>query len=252
MTDKNEPPVGSIPPIVATRDDVASRQPSSKAPAKKDPDRSGGGAGLAARLFIVIGFAAAAAACIWAWQLQRQLDAAGLLLTHAEQRINDLEDRLSDTDAGMNQSATAMAVKISELQAEVDKLWASAWRKNKAMIEELEKSSGEHGGQLATLGKTDSNHAAQLKALGRDIRKLKGMAGEIKRLAATARSDQELLERLGDDISRATLEVARLSKRVETGEEWQGSVDGFRRQVNQSILQLREQMAQRHPVATPN
>ncbi len=236
--------IGSIPPIVPARDEVASRQKARNGGrGRRGNGKSGGGAGLLARLFITVSLAVAGVACGWAWQLQQELDSAEQLMARYEERISDLEDRLSDTDEGMNQSAAAMAVKVKELYSEVDKLWASAWRRNKAAIAELEKSRDELNSKVATLTQTDSKYSNQLQALGTDIQKLRAVAGDLERLITTADANQALLERLGDDVSRATLELARVQKRMDTTEEWQASVDGFRKQVNQSLIQLRQSMS---------
>lgn len=234
--------IGNIPPIVPARDEVASRQNARKTGrgGRNGGSGGGGGAGLLARLFITVSLAVAGVACGWAWQLQQELDRAEVLMGRYEARISDLEDRLSDTDEGMNQSATAMAVKIKELYSEVDKLWASAWRRNKAAIADLEKSRDELNSKVANLTQTDSKYSSQLQALGSDITKLRAVASDLERLVTTADANQALLERLGDDVSRATLELARVQKRMDTTEEWQASVDGFRKQVNQSIIQLRQ------------
>ena len=186
--------------------------------------------------------AGAAVACAWAWQLQQELDLAESLLTRYEERIRDLEDRLSDTDQGMNQSAAAMSVKIKELYSEVDKLWASAWRRNKAKIADLEKGQEGLSGQLAALSETDKRYSAQLQALADDAKKLREVTGDLDRFVAAAKSNQALIERLGDDVNRATLELARLQKRMDTNEEWQASVDGFRKQVNQSLIRLQQNL----------
>ncbi len=232
--------IDTIPPIVPERDEVASRQARGGSRAKSVKNQSTAGAGLLARLFICIALVVAAVACAWAWQLQQALDASGQVLAAYEDRIADLEARLSDTDEGLNESATAMSVKIKELYSEVDKLWASAWRRNKAKIADLEKSRDQLAGKVATLEKTDVSYSSQLQALGGDIQKLRAVAGDLERLITTADANQALLERLGDDVSRATLEVSRLQKRVEDSEDWQASVDAFRRQVNQSLLDLRQ------------
>ncbi len=245
MTDNDDSSMDLIPPIIPARDEVVSRQHANKKTAgrgKKAP-RSGG-AGIVARLFIVIALVVAGVATAWAWQQQLQLDAAAALMVRYEARISDLEDRLSDTDEGMNQSAATLGVRIKELTSEVDKLWASAWRKNKAKIAALEKSSSAHGSQLSTLGNTDKEYSAQLKSLAADMGKLRSIAGDLERLVSTAKANQAMMEGLGDDVSRTTLEVAKLQKRVQASEEWQGSVDGFRRQVNKSLLKLRDNISQ--------
>jgi len=235
--------IDNIPPIVPARDEVVSRQQARKAPrgqggqGGKPPP---GGAGLWARLFIVVSLVVAAVACAWAWQLQQEVDLAEQVLANYESRIADLEDRLSDTDEGMNQSATAMAVKIKELYSEEDKLWASAWRKNKAKIEALEKNRDEQGSQLSTLLATDKQYSGQLQALATDMQKLRAVTGDLDRLVQSANANEQLLERLGDDVSRTTLEISKLQKQVDSTTAWQASVDGFRKQVNQSLIRLQE------------
>jgi len=256
MPGKDDSQLDHIPPIIPARDEVVSRQNAKKNSRGGRPaaPAGGGGAGLLARLFIVVALTAAGAACGWAWQLQQELDAAEGVLANYESRIRDLEDRLSDTDEGMNQSTAAMAVKIKELYSEVDKLWASAWRRNKASIEALEKTSSDQAGKLATLAETDKQYSGQLKSLAGDIAKLRSVAGEMEKLVASARANEALMERLGDDVSRATLELSRLDKRVQTGEEWQAAVDGFRKQVNQSLIKLQQglnQLQAAAPAATP-
>ena len=248
MNDNDDSAIDHIPPIIPARDEVVSRQNAKKATAAKrgraGKAGSSGGAGLLARLFIVVALVVAGIAAAWAWQLQQELDAAELLMVRYEARISDLEDRLSDTDEGMNQSSAKLAADIKFLKSEVDKLWGSAWRRNKAKIEDLEKSSSAHGSRLATLGETDKAYSSQLKALATDIDKLRSVAGDLENLVKTAKSNQALLERLGDDISRTTLEISKLQKRVETSEEWQASVDGFRKQVNQSLIRLQNSLGE--------
>ena len=230
-----------IPPrIVPARDEVVSRQQAGGSRSRPPAGSIDGGSDLLVRLFVVVSLIAAAVACVWVWQLQQKLHAAESMLDEYATRISDLEDRLSDTDEGMNQSAAIMSVKIKELYSEVDKLWASAWRKNKARLDRLEKTAEEN---FTRLDETDKGYSAQIKLLVSDINRLRKVAGDLQELSDNSQTHQELMERIGDDMSRATLEVAKLSQRVQAGEEWQGSVDGFRRQVNRNILELRKEMS---------
>ena len=226
-----------IPRIAPTRDEVASRQHGRP---RSSVVPNGGGSGVLVRLLVAVGLVTAAVACVWAWQLQQQLHESQSQLEEYAARISDLEDRLSDTDEGMNQSAATMSVKIKELYSEVDKLWASAWRKNTARIDSLEKTASENFTQLEEANKS---YSAQLKLLADDIGRLQSVAGDLQRLTDSSKTNQELMERVGDDVSRTALELAKLSKRVQAGEEWQGSVDGFRRQVNRNILELRKEVS---------
>ena len=65
----------------------------------------------------------------------------------AQNRITDLESRLSATGEDMDQSAAALQIKVSELSLktedlwrQMDKLWASAWRRNQSEIGVLNKT----------------------------------------------------------------------------------------------------------------
>ncbi len=238
----NDDTIGNIPPIVPTRDEPAPRGNGAQGKRAKKNQGSGGGTGLWARLFILVSLVVAAVACAWAWQLQQQLALTSASLDSAAARIQDLEDRLSDTDEGMNQSSAAMAVKIKELYSEVDKLWASAWRRNKAKIADLEKASSSHSSTLATLSKTDKDYSAQLQKLAGDLNKLNAVAGDLERLVQSARASESQIEQLSDDLNRLNLEIAKMQKRVTTNEEWIDSINGFRKQVNRTLSDINSRL----------
>lgn len=65
----------------------------------------------------------------------------------AQERITELENRLSATGEEMDQSTVALGVKVKELSAktqelwdQMDKLWASAWRRNQSELKDLANS----------------------------------------------------------------------------------------------------------------
>ena len=109
---------------------------SSKPPA---PAPSGGGSGLAT-FALLVALASGGGAGYLYWQLQQQTIAANA----AEARIQELENKLSATGEEMGESTVALQVKVTELSNraeelwdQMDKLWASAWRRNQKEITEL-------------------------------------------------------------------------------------------------------------------
>jgi len=204
----------------------------------RPPSGGSGGGGIWSRLFITVALVIAAVACAWAWQLQEQLEQSGHLMERYEDRISDLEDRLSDTDEGLSQNTAAMAVKIKELYSEVDKLWASAWRKNKAKIATLEVSSKSNSKKLASAEKSLATARSQLKAASGDIAKLKSVAGDLDRLLKSSKSSQAEVERVADDLNRINLDIAKFDKRVKDNEEWLASINAFRSQVNSALTRI--------------
>lgn len=242
-----------IPSIVPTRDGVPPRAGGSatgnrrtKADSGDRGRRSGpppqtaqtGGSGLLARLFITLSLVAAVAACAWAWQLQTQLLEANDHLANYASRIGDLEARLSDTDEGMNQNAEVQAVKITKLEAEVRKLWDNVWKETKDRMAKLEATSASQSRSIKGVEASFGGVQSQLKEAAGDIAKLNSVAGDMARLMASAKANQAEVERVADSLNRIELSLAKLDKRVAGNEEWVGSVNAFRKQINASLSEL--------------
>ncbi len=238
--------IDHIPSIVPTRDaEPGGRRNASRAGksagASRPPARTAG-AGWLARLFIATALLVAAGACAWAWQLQQQLMAADARSRGYAQRIGDLEARLSDTDEGMNQNAAVQAVKISELESEVRKLWDNVWKRSKERLEALESSGQKQGKTLSTVESSLADTRQELQAVSSDIEKLRSVAGDMSRLVASAKANQAEVERVADNLNRINLDLAKLDKRVQGNEEWVGSINAFRKQVNTSLGELQNSL----------
>lgn len=89
---------------------------------------------------LLLGFAASGLSGYLFWQNTTQSE----LLKQSELRIADLENRLSATGEEMGNSTVALQVKVTELSNraeelwdQMDKLWASAWRRNQKDIKDL-------------------------------------------------------------------------------------------------------------------
>jgi chromosome segregation ATPase len=235
-----------IPSIVPTRDGVpqrsgnragASRGQKSRSPNVQRPSNSGGSSPLA-RLFITISLVAAGVACAWAWQLHSRLQEANDQMVNYASRIGDLEARLSDTDEGMNQNASVQALKVAALEAEVRKLWDNVWKESRERLGKLEAASTSQGKSIKGMEGSLSASQSQLKEASVDIAKLKSVAGDLARLMSSAKANQAEVERVADSLNRINLALAKLDKRVAGNEEWVGSVNAFRKQVNTSLGEL--------------
>jgi len=238
-----------IPPIVPTRDNVPHRASSktragkgngggARRPVAQKPVSGTGGSGLLARLFITVSLVIAAIACAWAWQLQGQLQQANVQMKDYAVRIGNLEARLSDTDEGMSQNAAVQAAKIRDLDTEVRKLWDNVWKQTKSRLAKLEAENKSQGKKLAGAEKSLAAVQSQLKGTAGDIAKLKSVAGDLSRLMSSAKTNQAEVERVADKLNRINLDLAKMSKRVQSNEEWIGSINAFRKQVNASLTEL--------------
>ncbi len=244
-----------IPSIVPTRDGLPQRSGTNRRVGSGErrgvaaPTNSGktSGTGLLVRVLIAVALLAAAAACAWAWQLQVQLRQANEQLTNYAARIGDLEARLSDTDEGMNQNAETQAQKLAKLDTEVRKLWDNVWKETKDRLDKLEAAAASHAKSLKGMEASVAGALSQQKALSSDVAQLKSVSGDLARLIGSAKANQAEVERVADNVNRMNLAVAKLEKRVVGNEEWVGSVNAFRKQVNTSLAELQAEVRALRP-----
>jgi chromosome segregation ATPase len=157
--------------------------------------------------------------------------------------VQSLENLLTDTDETVTKSAAAMGAQLNLLDSEVRKLWDARKTSNRA-LSDLEKADKTTDATLKTLKENGFRQKKTLDALTADLTELQALSADIERLAGSARQIQNDVERLADDVNRANLERASIGNRVTANEEWVESINGFRKQVNANVSQLRADIRQ--------
>ncbi|MDF2176958.1 hypothetical protein P2G88_01655 [Aliiglaciecola sp. CAU 1673] len=218
-TDKFE---HEIPNLVLEKDDLHSHRrdrtvgkPSSSKPdATPEPVvqvKSGGGTFLG-----VIALLVALGACGGGYWLFQQGELARQDLSKANNRISELERMLSATDAEMGQSTVALQAKVGqlsekteELWTQMDKLWASAWRRNQEEIQQLGtqlKSSGDQTNKKFTVLESDlALGNANLEAVKERLESQQQTDSELSKAIQT-------LDKTGAERAKA---MAALQKRLD-------------------------------------
>ena len=121
----------------------------------------------------------------------------------AQSRITELENRLSATGEELDQSAVALQVKVTELSTktndlweQMDKLWASAWRRNQADIKDL---SNELRKKSAGLDKKLSSVQTELKGSKASLESLqKGLETQSLSLSNINGSSSQFQQNIAD------------------------------------------------------
>lgn len=141
------------------------------------------------------------------------------LIDAKEKRLLSLENRLSATGEEMGNSTVALQVKVSELSEkseelwdQMDKLWASAWRRNqteiKSLSEEAQKSQREVTSLINTLKTQVASNQSSLGTTQQRIdsvnSKVSAQANEM--LSATV--NQEAVQENIDQQDRKLREMA--------------------------------------------
>lgn len=178
---------------------------------------SGSGGNSLATFALILALGAGGAAVYLYMQLQTQLS----LAQSAEARIADLENRLSATGEDLGESTVALQVKVSELSnrteelwEQMDKLWASAWRRNQKELGDLTTKVDE---QVASLLSTTANNAS---AGSTNKQSIDDLLVQVDSLASEVLSLNVQLERASvssgstqRDLKAATEKLALLEQR---------------------------------------
>lgn len=179
-------------------------------------------------LFTIIIYLALAGASWFFYQENLKLQS---LISHSENRIQQLENQLSATGEEMGESTIALKVKLEaisekteKLWNEMDKLWASAWRKNQSEIKALRSTSMKQD----TLNNNQSQQLEQAKTA-------------INTVNDKLTSTEFNITALADQITAANNlqpKIAELNELIATLEEKSSGRDTQQMEVATSVNQL--------------
>lgn len=137
----------------------------------------------ASTLWVVLALLVALAGVGGCYYLYTLLQQQQSVAAQAEARISELENKLSATDEEMGQSTVALQVKVNELGQkskelweQMDKLWASAWRRNQKDITDLgDKVNGMQKtltGSISTVAEDVETHQSRLTSMKNQLASL--------------------------------------------------------------------------------
>ncbi|UAA38731.1 hypothetical protein KIH87_19055 [Paraneptunicella aestuarii] len=178
---------------------------------------------------------AAFGASYWLYQQQvknlQQLD-------NAQQRIAELERQLSATGEEMGESAVALQAKVSQLDAkskelweQMDKLWASAWRRNQSDIKKLtdlldtmNTDSADFEKQFkviqAELTASTANFGLLQEQLDKQINEAKGVNKNIADLQKVDAERYKKILEMDRKLTAADKIASELLQRIKELEKW--------------------------------
>ena len=228
-----------IPKIVLEKEDREAfqrqRQQSNKSTSAKVTEEAPAAKSSGSPLFTFFVFllaVTAGGACYWLYEQKLLQDEQ---LARAEQRIQDLERRLSATGEELDQSAVALQVKVNELSekseelwSQMDKLWASAWRRNQTEIKDLERKvdtqKSELNKQFSAVESDISQSSTNIAAIREQITSQQEQSQDFSILLSELESQDSGFKRQFGDIQAkliATDQVnSALNRRIADLEKW--------------------------------
>lgn len=141
------------------------------------------------------------------WFYQQDLQTQKYL-QQAEQRIQLLEKQLSVTGEEIGESTVVMKVRLEnltkrteELWEQMDKLWASAWRRNQADITTLNRQSKILSSKLSKQQKQNTNTAAMLKAINQKQTETEFTIGILNEQVQAAQKLKKQIEEIKNNLA---------------------------------------------------
>ena len=223
-----------IPAIKPAQDEVASYRRSGRSEAPRQSNFNG------VLVFVIMLMAIMMSIGGYAlWQVQQKLDQANKLLAKGQSDLHDVEGRLSQSGDTASKKFKEMESQINTNVSEIDKLWAGAYRQQKADIEDNKNAIGDLGKTVGELNASVTKFTAEFGQLSSDMAKLKAdvvadnddVSTQISLVRADVQDQSIVLER--DKRS-----IAALDKQVKDLQDAVNVIDKYRQQINQRLLDL--------------
>ena len=188
-------------------------------------------------------------------------------LSTLQGRFNELEAKIVSTDESLNESGTALAIKLKDQGttldkhwSEIKKLWGVSNDRNRKNIEAQEKI-------LATQSKTIKNLQGSMSARKKEVSSLTGKLDKTsKSLDTVVNSSLAAKLEMNDLVGQSQQVTDKMNKleksldglkqnlnaRVADNEEAINAIDAYRLQVNRDIQLLKQQLSNSATSASTN
>lgn len=237
MTNKNQP----LPSLAPERDQVEAFHTTRGEPrARKQRPSSGGGGG--SNFSNIMIFVLLALLGVGAWWFDMQNKTFQVQISSAESRIQELENLLSATGEEMGESTVVIKARLTELSErtdelwkQMDKLWASAWRRNQAEIKDLQTQQSQQSKTISTLSTQGKSTSDALKSLANKQTETDFNLGIISEQMSAAKSISDELESIKSKVS--ALETSGMGKEQQQI-EIAGNIAELERRLNDALSRL--------------
>lgn len=226
---------------IGQRGTIADRKPT------REREAANGGAGAGLKALVVVLLLAVAGIGWFGWQQYQQL-------TALQQNFDQLNEKLASTDESLSQSGTALQLKIKEQQdeltkhwTEIKKLWGISYDRNKKQIEGNKKLATDNAAKLNKMTGLAATVKSVSEQVALDSKKIADISGNSLAVNLELEELQERLQISADKLNTVEQSLkswqGTVNARLQRNEEAVESIDTYRRQINQELLQLRKQLS---------
>lgn len=166
-------------------------------------------------------------------------------LSDAGDRIYELERKISATGEESEQSVVALRVQVNELKdktdvlwQEMDKLWASAWRRNQSEIKELGvqlrrdiKAQQDNLNALQSDMSDSSNNMAVIQEqVNQQLSRAEEINKSIDSVVKSRAESNQIVQDMGDQVATVALRIEALVERIDALESLKEQVANLKNQ----------------------
>lgn len=236
-----------IPSIKPDQDDVASYRRSGRSEAPKQSNFNGLLVFVIVLMAIMMGIGG-----YTIYELQERLARSNELLEQGQENIRQLDSRLAATGTDVSKTLQDLKAQVETNFSEIDKLWAVSYRQNRPDIQKNVRAIAELKDDLG--GKINSMDASVKQMTGQ----YSSMLAELTSLREGLLEDNEELiteiallrgqvqdQAVSAEAGRRNLNA--LTRKVDENQEAIQSIDQYRLQINQRLMDLQNQIQSTTP-----
>ncbi|MCY4198578.1 MAG: hypothetical protein OXF31_01950 [Gammaproteobacteria bacterium] len=164
----------------------------------------------------------------------------------ARARLGEIEARLQISDETRSRADTEIEGQVDFWEDEIRKLWAVTNERNKNWITENQAAVKTAQGRIANINKQLDSLNAAVARVEKGFQNQQDIMNQLDRLSRLVTEVGRTARDSADKSNTASITLARmeseLSKLLKENEEFQKSVDAFRRQTNTRIESLRAEV----------
>ena len=231
-----------IPSIKPAEDEVASYRRSSRSEAPKQSNFNGLLVFVIVLMAIVMGIGG-----YTLYEVQKKLDQSNELLAQGQENIRELDSRLAATGTDVSKTLQDIKAQISTNFSEIDKLWSVAYRQNKPDIQKnvraIKALEGDLGVKITRMDTSVQKMSGQYQSMLDELSALReGLLQDNEELITQIAllrgqvQDQAVIQ----EASKRNLNI--LGNRVKENQEAIGAIDQHRRQINQKLIDLQNEI----------
>lgn len=175
-------------------------------------------------------------------------------LSQADDRIYELERKISATGEESEQSVVALRVQVNELKdktdvlwQEMDKLWASAWRRNQSEIKDLSaqlkrdvKTQQDNLNALQSdMSDSNNNMSVIQEQVNQQLKRAEEINNSVDSVVKSRAESNQIIQDMGDQVATVALRIEALVERIDELEALKQQVSNLQNQANRPRPQAR-------------